>query len=206
MKVYFVRHGSTDSFEKKICQSANEPLNEKGKVQALEMSKRFHNTHLDIIISSSLLRAIQTTEAIGSNFITSDIFKEVTNPTETVGRSKEDKDIKDIRQKIRDMYLIDPTWHFSDEENFEDVKKRGLEALEFLKSQNAENILVVSHGNFIALMVGLMLCGEDYSVDLSSHFDKFLRLDNTGVSICNYRPLDSHWQLQCWNDTSHLLE
>lgn len=87
---------------------------------------------------------------------------------------------------------------------FEDLKKRGLEALEFLKSQNQENILVVSHGNFVALLVGLMMFGENMPVEMSLKLKTFFRFHPTGVSICIFE--DNKWKLRCWNDTSHLLE
>ena len=114
------------------------------------------------------------------------------------------EDVKAILQKIGDMYAVDPNWHYSDEENFEDLKKRGMQALEFLKSQNKENILVVSHGHFVALLLGLMLFGKEFPVEAALLFRNFFRFGNTGVSICKYE--DNKWKLQCWNDTSHLLE
>ncbi|MFA4827008.1 MAG: histidine phosphatase family protein [Candidatus Shapirobacteria bacterium] len=204
MKVYFVRHGSTDSLEKRISQPDDEPLNENGRIQAKELGKRFVKTNLDLVISSPYTRAVETAKAIREEVVTSELFKEVKKPTEVVGRSKDEEEVKNILKKIGEMYLTDPSWHFSDEESFEDLKKRGLEALEFLKAQNKENILVVSHGNFVALLVGLMLYGENYPVDVSLRLKNFLRFGNTGVSIVIYE--EERWRLVCWNDTSHFLE
>lgn len=206
MKVYFVRHGSTDQFEKDIAQTDNEPLNQKGLDQAKELAKRFQNTPLDLIISSSHTRAVQTAQAISSKVQISPLFVEVKKPSELLGKSHQDENFKKIIHRIGEMYLIDPGWHYSNEENFEDLKKRGLAALDFLKSQNKDNILVVSHANFIALLVGLMMFGNDYPVDISFKLKNFFRLGNTGVSICTYEPKTDHWKLQSWNDTSHLLE
>lgn len=204
MKIYFVRHGSTDSLEKKISQPNDEPLNERGFSQAKELGKRFSNTQLDLTISSPHLRAVQTAKAINEKILVSELFAEVRKPKEAIGQSKETEEIKAIFRKIGEMYSVDPTWHYSDEENFEDLKKRGLQALEFLKSQDKENILVVSHANFIALLAGLMLFGENFPVEISLKLKNFLRLSNTGVSIFTYE--DERWKLQCWNDTSHCLE
>jgi len=107
-------------------------------------------------------------------------------------------------KKIGEMYLADPRWHYSDEENFEDLKTRGLKALNYLQNLNQENVAVVSHGNFIALLAGLMLFGENYPVDISLKWKNFCRLSATGVSIFNYE--DGRWKMECWNDTSHRLE
>ncbi len=204
MKVYFVRHGSTDSLEKKISQPNEEPLNQRGLEQAKELGKRFTKTHLDLIVSSPHLRAVQTAKAINENVQISELFAETRKPKELIGKSKENEEIKAIFKKIGEMYTVDPSWHYSDEENFEDLKKRGLAALEFLKSHNKENILVVSHANFIALMAGLMLLGDNFPVGVSLKLKSFLRLSNTGVCIFTYE--DERWKLQCWNDTSHCLE
>lgn len=204
MKIYFVRHGSTDSLEKKISQPNEEPLNERGIDQAKELGKRFANTKIDMLISSPHERAVQTAKAINEKILVSELFAEVRKPKVAIGQPKENEDIKAIFRKIGEMYTVDPTWHYSDEENFEDLKRRGLQALEFLKIQNKENILVVSHANFIALLAGLMLFGESFSVEISLKLKNFLRLSNTGVCIFSY--VDERWKLQCWNDTSHCLE
>jgi broad specificity phosphatase PhoE len=204
MKVYFVRHGSTNSLENKISQPDDEPLNEKGINQAKELSKRFENTQIDLLISSPHFRAVQTAKAIRDNFQVCPLFAEVKKPKEIVGQPKENEEVKAILKKIGEMYLVNPDWHFSDEENFEDLKKRGLKALEYLTSLNKENIIVVSHGNFIALLAGLMLFGEEYPVDISLKLKNFLRLNATGVSIFTFE--DDKWKLNCWNDTSHCLE
>lgn len=204
MRVYFVRHGSTDSLEKRISQPDDEPLNQKGIGQAKELGKRFLGTKLDLIISSPHARALQTARAISSNITTSPLFVEVKKPKEVIGQSKDDQNIKNILKKISEMYISDPTWHYSDEENFEDLKRRGLQALDFLTSRKGEEILVVSHGNFLALMVGLMMFGKEYEVNISLRLKNFLRIGSTGVSIFTYD--DGKWAMQCWNDTSHLLE
>ena len=204
MKIYFVRHGSTDSLEKKISQPDDEPLNDRGLAQAKELGKRFTNTEIDLVISSPHLRAIQTAREISRDVQTNSLFAEVRKPKEVIGQSKETEEVKSILKKIGEMYLVDPNWHYSDEENFEDLKSRGLKALEYLQKLNLENVVVVSHGNFMALMAGLMMFGENYPVDISLRLKNFMRLSATGVSIFTYE--DSKWKLQCWNDTSHCLE
>jgi len=204
MKIYFVRHGSTDSLEKKISQPDDEPLNERGINQAKELGKRFANTQVDLVVSSPHLRAVQTAKEISEYVETNPLFAEVKKPKEVVGQSKESEEVKEILKKIGEMYTVDPSWHYSDEENFEDLKRRGLKALEYLQSLNLEDVLVVSHGNFIALLAGLMLFGENYPVDISLKLKGFLRLSATGVSIFTYE--DNKWKLQCWNDTSHCLD
>lgn len=202
--VYFVRHGSTDSLEKGISQPDDEPLNKKGVLQARELGKRFANIKIDLIISSPHLRAVETAREIDKDVEINALFAEVRKPKEIIGQSKENEEVKIILKKIGEMYLVNPNWHYSDEENFEDLKQRGLKAIEYLQALNVENTVVVSHGNFMALLVGLMLFGGGYPVDISLKFKNFMRLSATGVSIFVYE--EKKWKLQCWNDTSHCLE
>lgn len=204
MKIYFVRHGSTDAWENKNSQLETDGLSDKGKAQAKELTKRFANISLDLVISSPFARALQTAKEIRPEVIINDLFTEVRKPKEVRGKPREDNETKDILKKVYDMWLVDSSWHLSDEENFEDLKKRGLAALKFLESQNKENILVVSHATFLATLVGLMMLGENISVEILLHLKGFLRFANTGVSIFTYE--GGKWKLQCWNDTSHCLE
>jgi len=204
MKIYFVRHGSTDSLEKKISQPNDEPLNERGISQAKELGKRFANTKIDMLISSPHERAVQTAREINDNFLISPLFEEFRKPSEIINMNHQNEMFVKVIQQINEKYNTDPAWHYSDEENFEDLKKRGLLALEFLKNQNKDQILVVSHANFIGLLIGLMAFGDNYPAQAALQMKGFLRLSTTGVSICNYE--EGKWKLQCWNDTSHCLE
>jgi broad specificity phosphatase PhoE len=200
MKIYFVRHGSTDSLEQKISQPDDEPLNQKGLARSQELAKRFANTQLDLIVSSPLTRSLQTAKRVSSDVLVSSLFAEVKKPTEVIGQPKDSETVKGIIKQLEEMPAINPSWHYSDEENFTDFKTRGLKALEFLKSQNKENILVVSHGNFITILVGLMLFGPSYPLDGFLRLRNFLRLSATGVSVCTFE--NNKWQLQSWNSPS----
>ncbi len=68
MKIYVVRHGQTQwNLEKKIQGRADKPLNERGKLQAIETRKKLLNKNIDLIICSPLLRAIQTADIINKS-------------------------------------------------------------------------------------------------------------------------------------------
>ncbi|MFA7301661.1 MAG: histidine phosphatase family protein [Candidatus Shapirobacteria bacterium] len=204
MKVFFVRHGSTDSLEKRISQPNDEPLNGKGVQQSKNLARKFSKTKFDLVISSPHVRALETANILAKDVLINDLFAEVRKPNEVIGQSKDDENIRQILRKIGEMYSVDPSWHYSDEENFEDLKNRGIQALDFLKLQNKENILVVSHGNFIALMIGLMMFGDDYPVKLSLKLKNFFRLSSTGVTTCIWS--GEKWSLETWNDISHRSE
>jgi broad specificity phosphatase PhoE len=202
MKIYFVRHGSTDSLEKRISQPNNEPLNSTGIEQSKKLAIKFSKINFDLVVSSPHTRALQTAQILAKDVVINDLFAEVKKSKEVIGQPKDNENIKNILKKIGEMYLVDPTWHYSDEENFEDLKNRGMKALEFLKMQNKENILVVSHGNFIALMIGLMMFSSDYPIKLSLKMKNFFRLSCTGVTNCVWN--GEKWSLETWNDLGNI--
>jgi len=204
MKIYFVGHGSTDAFERLETQRSDEPLNVKGRKQAKQLANRFSNTNLDAIISSSYTRAVETASFIGKDFIISPLFVETKKPSEIVGLPYDHPKAKPVLKEIKEKFNTDSSWHYSDEENYDDLVKRGKEAIELLKSQNKENVLVVSHGNFICFLVTQILLGDEMTPQLILKTRNFMRLGNTGVSILTYE--DDKWHLETWNGTSHFLE
>ncbi|WOO88955.1 histidine phosphatase family protein [Mollicutes bacterium LVI A0078] len=61
MKLYLTRHGETDWNKQLIIQGIiDNPLNQNGITQAQTLQEFFANKELDLIISSSLSRAIET--------------------------------------------------------------------------------------------------------------------------------------------------
>lgn len=68
MNLYLTRHGQTDwNVQKKVMGKCDEPLNEKGKEQAIETRDKLKDIDIDLIICSPLLRARQTAEIINLN-------------------------------------------------------------------------------------------------------------------------------------------
>jgi len=205
MKLYLVRHGNTDSLDNRIYQSLNTPLNDQGIKQAKALAKRLKDENFDLIISSSLTRAKQTAEIIGKEFEESDLFVERKRPSEIVGKSKNDPEVKAIRNKIEESYITDQTWRYSNEENFEDLKLRGERALEFLLAKNKEKILVITHEAFIGVLFGLMMNKDQYDGKMFMKLDNFLWMKNTGISIFNHGE-KKDWGIEGWNDRSHWME
>ena len=66
--LYITRHGQTDwNVSKKVMGRRDEPLNEKGLLQASETRDNLLNTDIDLIICSPLQRARQTAETINKD-------------------------------------------------------------------------------------------------------------------------------------------
>ena len=65
MKLYVARHGQTQwNLENRILGRTDLPLNELGRQQALALAEKAENLDLDLIISSPLLRARETAQAV----------------------------------------------------------------------------------------------------------------------------------------------
>ena len=68
MNIYFARHGQTQwNKDNIICGRKNIPLTEKGKEQAQKLAENLVAEKIDIIISSPLQRAIQTSEIVAKS-------------------------------------------------------------------------------------------------------------------------------------------
>lgn len=76
---YFIRHGETElNSQNKCCGGGTDiPLNEIGKNQALSLKNKIKDYHFSKVISSSMLRAQETTKILlGSDFIINAQLKE----------------------------------------------------------------------------------------------------------------------------------
>ena len=68
MKILITRHGQTDwNLQKKVQGRADIPLNENGKNEAKEIHEKLKDEKIDLIISSPLNRARETSELIRGN-------------------------------------------------------------------------------------------------------------------------------------------
>ena len=62
--IYVVRHGETEDNVKKVFRTSNTNLTDKGEKEAKEVGKKLAKVHIPLIISSSLPRAIHTSNLI----------------------------------------------------------------------------------------------------------------------------------------------
>jgi len=206
MKLYFVRHGETAFNALKIHQHNEVPLSPKGLQQARFVANRFRDIPLDLIISSDAIRAQQTAEEI-SQVTKKEIFytpllRERKNPTEIHGKKMDDPDVIRVKEIMRkNARLTD--WHFSDEENFTDLKKRATEFFGYLSLFKEENILAVTHGRILMMIIGLIIFGNEMTSNESDHVNETFRLSNTGITLCEQEK-SGLWKLITWNDHAHL--
>ncbi len=205
MKLYLVRHGESTWNDLRLHQHGDVPLSEKGKEQAAFVAKRFLDIPIDVIIASTMQRAQETAQIIGKilnkDVITTTHLEELKRPTVIEGRSFDEPEVLAIKEEIKKHY-DDPNWHHSDEENFFDLKTRIQKTLAFLDTRTEEDIIIVSHGVVIRMLLALMCLGETITPGIFRTFEGDMRMTNTGVSVCE--KIDDKWHVLTINDYAHL--
>ena len=206
MKVYFVRHAESHSNVAKIHDKPELGLTETGMIQARTVARRFKKIPIDAIVSSHYKRAEQTAliinKVIKKEIVYSQVLKEVVIPSEIVGKRMDDEEVLAIRAQMRE-HKDDSEWHFSDEENFFDVRNRAMRALEHIKRLECESVLVVTHGTFLRMLIGVMMLGDRLVPDMHLDISHFLSTNNTGITVCEVSE-SGKWKLLTWNDHAHL--
>jgi len=203
--VYFVRHGSTEGNEKRAYQYLNTPLSELGRRQAEFVAHRFERIPVDIVITSDMERAAETGRCIaernGFPIVFDPLFREILRPAMVRGKGRDTPEVLEIIRFLEENWTNVRVKH-SDEENFFDLRKRALKALEYLAACPEGKLLVVTHGTFLCMMMCCMMAREEVSPELFDHVHHFLVLKNTALSVCEYD--DGKWHLVIWNDHAHL--
>ena len=191
-EIYFIRHGQTDSNLYKRTQGGgiDTELNNTGKMEAKYTGKyikdyRLKDKQFDLVISSPLKRAKQTTNII-CNIIKYDKNKIIYDENlieqdkgelgngMTFEEMKKDKkfkkfiDIDEKTEKIKDpIEFIEQLYNkkYSDvlekyykHEHLDKFKKRVNKVINFIKKSNAKKILVVCHNGTIMRAIIPLLC------------------------------------------------
>lgn len=206
MKVYFVRHGESEYNIKKLWQHRKVPLSENGKKQAEFLAKRFVKIPIDIIISSPYCRSRGTAEVISKKLKKKVIFSKLIGenkmPKESIGKYAYSKEVIAIKKVMR-QNAQNPQWRYSDEENFAEFKGRIRKFFGYLNKLDEKNVLVVSHGGPIRLVLLFMIFGDGFEPETYYRFIDVMRLANTGITMCE-REKNGHWNVWVFNDHAHL--
>jgi len=204
MKIFFVRHGES-IFKGVRHQLSETPLSDRGFRQANRVASFLNQIPIDLIISSTLTRSLQTAEAIKRlkkvPFTQNDLFIERKMPSLFLGKLIDDPKISEIHQEIR-KHFFEPLWHYAGEENFTDLLTRVNESLEYIITQKKENVVVISHGYFMSVIFFSIVFGKAYPQSFG-HFRHHTEISNGGISLCEYK--DNMWKLITLNECSHLI-
>ncbi|MBI1857472.1 histidine phosphatase family protein [Candidatus Saccharibacteria bacterium] len=154
MKLYFVRHGLSEMNKQQLfAGSTDTPLAQEGKEQAKQAGKQARDLAIDLIVSSPLSRAHQTAKIIA---------KEINYPVKNIKINPllTERHFGELEGKLwaPDMDLDG----IVDIELVDTVLNRAKLAYEWLKNQDSNNILVVSHGSFGRALRSILVENQPY--------------------------------------------
>jgi phosphoserine phosphatase len=210
--IYFVRHGQSEENLDPVFQGPDTPLTTLGREQARFVADRIQSVDAQVLLSSPMPRALETAGIIhsvtGTPLETQTLFREYIPPTSLSGKSK---DLPEGQRYLREQreHMHDPSWHFEDEDNYYDLHHRALEAMEYLIARPEQRMVVVTHVGITRVLITAMLTEGVADVLLAHRFARFLKPQNTGITLVRYRSdatRRNQWRLLTWNDHAHLAE
>ena len=208
-KIYFVRHGESEGNVGEYSQGSAVPLTEKGRKQARCVAERLKNIPIDLIITNTNDRARDTSKIINEilkkPLESNELFVERRKPTDILNVRFDDKESKEVQKNIWDNFHV-PGWRHSNEENFDDLKKRAEEVFKFLEERPEQNILIVTHGFFLRVLLAYLFFSKNMTGKECRAFALRAHMENTGICVFGHDTsrMDSPWWLWMWNDHAHL--
>jgi probable phosphoglycerate mutase len=194
-----LRHGQTPmSVQKRYAGRTDVPLTELGLQQAAAAAKRLASAGLGAIVTSPLLRTVQTAQAVaavtGAAVVTDDGFRE------TDFGAWEGLTFAEVRERWPaevSAWLADPEVAPPGGESFTDVSARVTAALDrVLAARAGQTVLIVSHVTPIKMLVGAALLAPPAALYR-------MHLDVAALSEIDWYA-DGPAVLRSFNDTSHL--
>jgi len=197
--IYFLRHGKTTLNKSGKHQFSDTVLSETGIQQAHAIAEKIKDIKIDVIISSTLERTMQTAsivaEKINVPIETSELLVELRRPSELWGKNWfEPKSLWIMGNLYFRVY--DKNWHYSDEENLEEFHERAKQALNYIANRPEENILVVTHRGLMANMDSKI---RRDGLDTIAQFRRALWKNFKMGNCCFFK---THWTKEGeWGDT-----
>ncbi len=194
-----LRHGQTPmSVQKRYAGRTDAPLTEVGVQQAAAAAKRLASAGLGVIVTSPLLRTVQTAQEVaavtGAAVVTDDGFRE------TDFGAWEGLTFAEVRERWPaeiSAWLADPEVAPPGGESFTDVSARVTAALDrVLAARAGQTVLIVSHVTPIKTLVAAALLAPPAAL-YRMHLDV--------AALCEIDwYADGPAVLRSFNDTSHL--
>lgn len=211
-KIFLIRHGQSKGNIEKTFQDEHDPLTTLGRRQVEKVADRARTLHPEVILTSPMVRAYDTAHAIHeatqAPLETHTILREYQVPSRLVNTPISSPESNEYHTELfKNMY--DPNWRYEDADNYFDLHNRSLEVIGELKKRSEERIMVVSHGAFMSILISTMMSEEVPDPIAATRMSRFLRKENTGVTIIDYKEsvsVANKWRLKVWNDYTHLAD
>lgn len=209
-KLFLIRHGQSEGNIKKVFQDEHDPLTELGHKQVKKIAERAKKLNADLILSSPMVRALETARAIqeatNAPLEELELLREYRVPSSLVNSPINSKESDAFHRELF-KNIHNPTWKYADEDNYFELHKRATDVMQVLKDRPERNIIVVSHGAFMSILLTAMMSEGEPDPITSTRMFRFLRKENTGLTVIDYMEhpfISNTWRLRSWNDYSHL--
>lgn len=171
--VYFVRHGECIANVKGVIAGKGDdsPLTELGKTQAKETAQNLTGISFDLIVTSPMSRTTETT-----NIIT----EELGLKGGVISRPEfSEKDVGEFTGKPKEEYFAFEAAGGESGESTADMQDRVRQGLEWLKTQDFENALVVTHNGTVRMIRTVLenLPAKDFAKIQQLSNGEYLKVD-----------------------------
>jgi probable phosphoglycerate mutase len=208
--IYFVRHGESTLNARSTPRNegGQSPLTELGAEQATAVAERAARLPVQALIASTMVRAQETAqriaEKIGKPIESSDLFVERKDPSAWMGRLWDEPGAREDFAEWEET-LFTSGVRMLDGENFDDIELRARQALACLEARPESEILVVTHGFFMRVLVGVVVLQDSFSGAQLRVMNHSMKTRNTGITVLRYDPTrPTQWHMLVWNDHAHL--
>lgn len=158
--IYLIRHGQTIWNEQRRMQGAKDSeLTKLGIKETIALSKRVKDMKLDEVYSSPLGRTRQTKKlALGERKLPVTLLKEIQEMDFGILEGMVFEEASEKYPEVLDNLWNKPKLYVNETgESFEDVKKRIERGLDIIDSSKVKDIMVVSHGIIIGMIINMAL-------------------------------------------------
>lgn len=184
MRIYLIRHGETAwNLQGRLQGREDIPLNETGRMQAMRSGAVLHQTGVKTIITSPLIRAVETARIISESLDRAQLIIE--------DRLIE-RDFGSLSGMTYDRRKYFDTFGEAEKslEPLDKLRKRLVDCInEHAKKYSDQNIIMVSHGAAINAVISVLSEGTEGSGKT--------RLKNACISILTYEK--DQLQLEAFN-------
>ena len=185
MRLYFVRHGQSEANVQRVISNRDvyHPLTELGRQQVETLAQSLAEVTVVAIYSSPIVRATQTAQIVASRLsLPVEIVDALREPDCGIMEGRADEEAWAEHDRVIHDWLVSHRFDSSIEggESYNDLRARFvpfIDRLVALYGSTEHNILLITHGSLLYLMLPLVLS----NVDLPS-VHKY-PMPNTGVII-----------------------
>lgn len=201
VKLYLTRHGQTEwNLQRRLQGWKNSNLTSKGRKEAVLLGERLKSVDLDIIFSSSSMRAVETAEIIARD---RDIEIKLEDNLREIHSGKwEGNSLSDIEKLFpEEYYIYQNAPHLYEANNggetFFQVQKRAISVINrIIYEDKYENVLIITHGVTVRVVMAYF---ENYPM---KKLWETPHINNTSLTLIEID--EKNINIPLYGDISHL--